>query len=55
MITILKSQLSAFLPQKEISKRIALIRKQRHFYSKYFENSYVERCLFKILETYNQT
>lgn len=52
IITSLKQELRKYLSSWEIDKKVKIIRAKRKWNSKYFENKYVERRLFDILQTY---
>lgn len=51
----LKNELKAYLPIGQIDKKIKEIRKQRKWNDKYFENEYVKRCLFRMLQVYKES
>jgi hypothetical protein len=54
-ITQYKQRLKEFLPTKDINALVKKTRSQRKWNEKHFENKYVERVLYNIINTYEKT
>ena len=54
MINYYQKQLRQYLSVKEIQELTKRIRNERKWNSRYFEDRYVERVLYNILQTYTK-